>query len=62
MGPMVVFGASKSKMVRMAYSSIGDQYNIHITVNVTFNPQAIQGKTTTIQGKNDDNTGRQRRQ
>ena len=53
MGPMVVFGASQS---RMAYSSIGDQYSIHITVKVTFNPQAIQGKTTTIQGKNDDNS------
>ena len=53
MGPIVVFGASKA---RMAYSSIGDQYNIHITVKVTFTPRAIQGKTTTIQGKNDDNS------
>ena len=39
----------------MAYSSIGDQYNIHITVKVTFNPQAIQGKAT-IQGKNDNSS------
>ena len=55
MGPMVIFGASKSRMARMAYSSIGDQYNMHITVKVTFNPQAIQGQ-------DDDNTGQKRRQ